>query len=190
MSKKKFKRRQLIIKKAFQIKYAVIVFLAVTVTALAVGADFYLQIQTFIGGQLQQIPGGESYMQSMNQLMYGRILVLLVIAVVVSFIVSHKFAGPIYKLEKSMDKVKKGNLTYKMYLREGDEFTQLAELFNELVYEFRESVELDRRLAAEIKSELEKIEPSLDKETKEKVEAIKEKADKLTGDWIIKEENR
>jgi methyl-accepting chemotaxis protein len=110
--------------------------------------------------------------------------------VVISFIVSHKFAGPIFKLEKSMDKVKKGDLTHKMYLREGDEFTQLAEIFNELVSEFRESVVLDRKLAKEIKSELEEIEPSLDAETKGKVEAIKEKADKLTGDWKIKEENR
>ncbi|MEA3507146.1 MAG: HAMP domain-containing protein [Elusimicrobiota bacterium] len=189
MNKKKFKRRQLIIKKSFQIKYAVIVFLAVMVTAFAVGADFYISIQAFAGEYLQEIPGAEKYMQSMNQIMYGKILVLMVIAVVISFIVSHKFAGPVFKLEKSMDKVKKGDLTHKMYLREGDEFTRLAEIFNGLVSEFRESVELDRRLAADIKSELEEIEPSLDAETKEKVEAIKEKADKITGDWIIKEKN-
>jgi methyl-accepting chemotaxis protein len=185
MSKKHFKRRQLIIKKSFQIKYAVIVFLAVTVTAVAVGTDFYISIQGFLKQYLEDIPGVSEYIQSMNQIMYGKILVLIVIAVVVSFIVSHKFAGPIFKLEKSMLKVKEGDLTYKMYLRDGDEFTQMADIFNDTVAKFRKAVESDRRLAEDIRSGLEEIKVSDDGNLKERIEELKEKADKISSDWKI-----
>ena len=110
------------------------------------------------------------------------------IAVAISLLVSHKFAGPIFKLEKSIKEIYNGNLTYKMYLRAGDELKSLSDYFNSMTDRFRQWVESDRRITREVINKLEEIKNKLDRnEIKEEIGGIQSKLEEVTKNWKIKD---
>ena len=91
---KRDKRQRIIVRKTLQFKYASVVFFAMLITAVTVGADFYYSFYGFVGEYLEEIPGIDQLLSNMNQLLYAKIVVLLIIAVAASILVSHKFVGP------------------------------------------------------------------------------------------------
>ncbi len=50
-----------------------------------------------------------------------------------SILISHRVAGPIYRIERSIEEITRGNLSFKIRLREKDEMKELAERINEMV---------------------------------------------------------
>ena len=183
---KKFKRRQVIIKKSFQLKYAAVVLAAVLVTAVTVGADFYYSLNVFMREYLGEFPQIKELMESMNQMIYAKIVVLLVIAVAVSLLVSHKFAGPLFKLEKTLINLHKGDLTEKMYLRAGDELKDFSEYINGIISNFSDWVKNDRSRAGEAISKLEDIKNKIDNlDAKEEIEKIQNNLKGIAQNWKI-----
>ncbi len=62
------------------------------------------------------------------------ILVVLIPGIVVfSFYVTHRLAGPLYRLEKVAKEVQGGDLSRRIRLRNGDDLLELAEAFNQTV---------------------------------------------------------
>jgi len=112
------------------------------------------------------------------------ILELLFIGVVflISLFISHRIAGPIYKLTLFFDKARSGDFQSKLAFREKDHFQDLAQDYNDLISSFAEKLQKkDQALqsaidaleksgktefAASLKSSLEPI-PNLPKPTKE-----------------------
>jgi methyl-accepting chemotaxis protein len=76
-------------------------------------------------------------------LLRGLPMILLVI-VVVSIFISHEVAGPLVHLEKSMARIGQGDLTEKITLRKGDEFKEIALLFNDMTGGIKQIVIKDR----------------------------------------------
>ena len=54
-----------------------------------------------------------------------------------SIFITHKIAGPLYRLKKSLAMIVEGNLDVKVKLRKGDDLKDLAEHFNMLAEELR-----------------------------------------------------
>ncbi|MEZ5990107.1 MAG: HAMP domain-containing protein [Planctomycetota bacterium] len=46
---------------------------------------------------------------------------------------SHRIAGPAYRIQRSIDRVLRGDLCFRIQLRDGDELAELAETFNRLL---------------------------------------------------------
>ncbi len=61
----------------------------------------------------------------------GFILIIIQIVVLTIFF-SHKLAGPVYRVQLACQRVAKGDLTEKIYLRNGDQLTKLATEFNSM----------------------------------------------------------
>jgi methyl-accepting chemotaxis protein len=59
-------------------------------------------------------------------LLAGGLLVVLV-----SMFLTHRFAGPVYRFEKSVEEMLKGNFNFEIRLRSGDEAKELAGMLNE-----------------------------------------------------------
>ena len=57
----------------------------------------------------------------------------VIIVFIVSLFISHQLAGPGYKIKKSITKIKDGNLNFKVVLREGDKFDDIANELNALI---------------------------------------------------------
>jgi methyl-accepting chemotaxis protein len=71
--------------------------------------------------------------------------------------VSHRFAGPIYRFEKSAQSVGGGDLTHRVSLRTGDELMELQEEFNGMVSGLQALVQKDRNLAQRLSERVDDV---------------------------------
>jgi methyl-accepting chemotaxis protein len=181
---KKTRRKKIVIMKSFQIKYAAIILMAMLVTAVTVGADFYYSLHGLLGASLSELPQLRDFMGSINQLLYAKIVALLVIAAAVSFLVSHKFAGPILKFEEGMNRLYEGNLNHKLYLRKGDELRHLGDYYNNIVDRYRKWAEDDRNVTEEISGRLDAIKDRMqDHGLRDEIEELRMKLNRIAENW-------
>ncbi|MBI5563235.1 MAG: HAMP domain-containing protein [Deltaproteobacteria bacterium] len=139
------KRKTVYIRKRFQADFAVKFLALIVVEAvLAVGVLGYLAMGTVVtgysGGEVV-VAGGRDYF--LPAALLANLVIIGVTAVagfIVLLFVSHKLAGPLYRFEKSLEEIAKGDLTHRFRLREGDEMNSLAERLNEFNSKMEELV--------------------------------------------------
>lgn len=157
MTEQKFQRRTVIVKRQLQLKYIALVFFAVLLGSVLIGTDIYYNLSQVI---LNNAPYLITEVQKFNSLMLARLLVYLVVILLISVFVSHRFAGPIYRFEKSAQAVSQGDLTHRVSLRTGDELLELQEEFNGMIASLQALVQKDRNLVGHL---VERIEETLKK---------------------------
>lgn len=139
-----FERRKMVfINKKLQLHYVLFVFLAMIVTTLiSVGGAYYLIWQT-IAAELA-IPEiiAETLLPALNKvnimLLVSLPLVFLVI-ILLAVAVSHRIAGPIYRVERDLEEIVKGDYSRRIKFRVGDDLQELAEGINKLLDHFTEA---------------------------------------------------
>lgn len=67
-------------------------------------------------------------------------VVFAILAIIVIFI-SHRIAGPLYRLKMYMEKVENGDYSVKLNFRKNDAIHDIAESFNRMVQGIRENFE-------------------------------------------------
>jgi len=147
----KFKRRTVLVKRNLQLKYAAIVFAAVLFTALIVGVGSYLSMFRLIG---QENPSLMPSLLSSLRLDVMKMVIFLGIMFVVSMFVSHRWAGPIYRFERSAQVLSTGDLTHRVSLRTGDELMELQDEINAMVASLQRLVQKDRTLLERLTARL------------------------------------
>jgi nitrogen fixation/metabolism regulation signal transduction histidine kinase len=65
-------------------------------------------------------------------------LAVMSVMFLVSIFLSHRIAGPIYKLSKSMELARDGKLEGPIYFRKNDHFKEVADLFNSMMARLNE----------------------------------------------------
>ncbi|THB71468.1 MAG: methyl-accepting chemotaxis protein [Desulfovibrio sp.] len=136
--KKKFKRKQLYIKKDFQlrfiVKFCIIVLLgSVLSTALVYYFSSDTLTSTFHNSRLALRTTSEVILPA---IIYTNLITLAVIslaAVSVTLYISHKIAGPLYRFETDLELIAKGDLTKRIRLRKEDQLKDLANSLNTFV---------------------------------------------------------
>lgn len=105
-------------------------------------------------------------LHKVNKNLIPWILVLLSLTLLAGIFLTHRIAGPIYNIEKSLDEIKGGNLAKRIYLRWSDEFKDLANLANEFVAKLDKSTSECKELVTKLKQLNEQLKSSItDKET-------------------------
>lgn len=135
---KKFRRKQLFIKKDFQfrfiLKFCVIVLAgSVLSTALVYYFSSGTLTSTYHNSRLAIRTTSEVILPA---IIYTNLITLAVIsaaAIMVTLYISHKIAGPLYRFEKDLEEVSKGDLTKRIRLRKKDQLTDLAESLNTFI---------------------------------------------------------
>ena len=78
------------------------------------------------------------------------VAVMEVVAVVIVFFISKRIsfriAGPVYAIERTLNKMREGDLAQQLKLREGDHFGEVADAINELLSVYRERLASAQRL--------------------------------------------
>jgi nitrogen fixation/metabolism regulation signal transduction histidine kinase len=104
--------------------------------------------------------------------------------------ISHRFAGPVHRFEKSSQIAASGDLTHRVALRTGDELHELQEEFNAMMSSLQSLIQKDRNLAQRLSEKLdalgkriENLNPPL--EIKEDMDAIKIELKHLTQSFKI-----
>ncbi|MFH1258669.1 MAG: methyl-accepting chemotaxis protein [Elusimicrobiota bacterium] len=149
-----FKRKIIIIKRALQFKYMGLIFVSMLLIAFVATWDIYYSVGKIL---TEFEPAAIPIFMKINGLMVLKLLLLVVICLVISLFISHKFAGPVFHLEKLVTLISQGDLTCRAHFRRGDELTELGKVFNEMMDYLQNKVGRNKTLAAKIASRLEEI---------------------------------
>ena len=156
------KRRIYYIEKKFQTKYLLLtIFLLLTYTfafiiiifspyMLTLYLDFY---------SLSEKAEAARTLLLLHSTVWPGIGGIILLFGAVSIFITHKIAGPLYRLKKSLFMITEGNLDVKVKLRKGDDLKDLAEHVNILVDTFRTfvtTVTVDYDLLSDYISEIER----------------------------------
>ncbi len=143
--KKRNNRKSVYIKGSFQANFALKFLILIAVEAiLAVGLFLYLSKSTvtvgYSGSELVLSRTGEYFLPA---LLLSNIVIVGITAVagaVMMILVSHRLAGPLYRFEKSLERISFGDLTYRFTLRKPDEFKELSGRLNDFTATMERSV--------------------------------------------------
>ncbi len=133
---KKFKRRNYFIKKDLQGKYIFSYFILVILGTILFTLFFsYMTYNTLsIIYDDYNLKVGNTPFILFNRILGTHWLLLVfggIAIIVISMFLTHRFAGPIYRFEKSFDEMINGNIADNIVLRRKDDGKELAKKINE-----------------------------------------------------------
>jgi len=138
--KKRFRRRKYLINKPLQFIYSGITIYLLLIGIIVVGtATYYITLDTILsqleaqGGLLQAY----EIVRSINSLIAKRVGILLLTVMVFAFTLAvyylHRLAGPVYRIEKTLNDMAEGKEVSPVVLRKKDFFKSLAESLNKII---------------------------------------------------------
>ena len=140
MSQKRpsYQRRNYYIDKDFQTKF-IIKFCSL----IALGSVFTVALiywlarhSTTVGianGRVAVHTTAEYLLPLLLQTVFVELVIVSIAAIVMTLLVSHKIAGPLYRFKVMLGKLSEGDVSSAMRLREGDQLQQVAIAYNEAI---------------------------------------------------------
>lgn len=126
-----FQRKTILIKKRLQYRYMALIFLSVLLAFVIVGLDIIWTVSKVVNEHPMMQPLLDE-MSSMLPLFGLKIGMYMLMVLIVSAVISHRMAGPVFKFEKSCATLAEGDLSHRVYLRQGDQLTDLQDQFNNM----------------------------------------------------------
>jgi methyl-accepting chemotaxis protein len=160
INKPKFKRRQYLVAKKFQLRYVGWILLFMFLTAVLCSYIIYYTTMVLLGEKLANVyPQGRllSIVHTVNFRILMSFLVASPLVIVIGIYLSHKIAGPIYRMERFLDNMAAGDFSSRIVLRLGDELMTLADAMNRLGDSLKSNVTDERARLDKISAELENI---------------------------------
>jgi len=155
-----FRRKKFVIKRAFQFKIAVIMFLLFTLSAFMVWWEVYSSFQDLIRQGLVHDPAAIRLVSDMTRVVLYKVIIGLVIVWFLALLLSHYLAGPLYRLEECLKLLRGGDLVHRARLRPHDELKGLAAVYNDSVEAIQKRVKAIKDAASQsgdARSALERI---------------------------------
>ncbi len=181
----RFQRKTVLVKRALQLKYIGMVFLSVLVASMIVGGDVYYSLMRVM---LTECPSVTDRVVQFNTVLLVKIALYLGLMLLISLYVSHRFAGPIYRFEKSCQSLSTGDLTHRVALRTGDELMELQEEFNGMAAALQALLQKDRNLVQRLSEKLDEIAKRLPEgagSARDDLKAFKLELDHLTKSFKV-----
>jgi methyl-accepting chemotaxis protein len=180
----KFRRLRYFVSAKYQLKYIgtilLFMFLAVAVSTYTV----YFTGMTIFAEKLSNVYPQARVVPLLNMVNYRILLNILFLIPIVAFIsmyLSHKIAGPIYRLERYLTDMAAGQLMVHVKLRKGDEFGSLAAKINNVTDSLRAAFVNQKTSMTKIVSELDEVKKLTDSKGASIAE-IDSKIDKINGE--------
>ena len=151
-----FQRRTILIKKGLQYKYMSLILISVLVGFLIVGLEISWTLSRIMAEHPMMQPLLD-HMSSLVPLFLLKLGIYMGIVLIVSGVVSHRMAGPIYKFEKSAQIIASGDLTHRVFLRKGDQLTDLQDEFNKMLASIQSRIKEDRDRISQAASRIDEI---------------------------------
>lgn len=137
---RKYKRRIFLIDKSFQLKYVVLLFTVLLFQSLIVMAATFVPqmvVMKFSANIEEKIAASQKFLL-LHGMIWPGIILSMVLLSGFSIFITHKIAGPVYRIKKSLQEIIAGNLNEKIVLRKNDELMDLAENVNFLTANMRD----------------------------------------------------
>jgi methyl-accepting chemotaxis protein len=154
-----WKRRNYFIKKDLQGKYIFSFFIFVVAGSIIFTLIFSLlssNTMTIVYDNYK-LQIGKTPLMLMKEILSAQWIFIVAggfLVVILSMFLTHRFAGPIFRFEKSIEEMTKGNLNFRIYLRSKDEGKELAGKINILIDMLSSNIKEMRRLSEEVDNKL------------------------------------
>ena len=145
-SQKDYKRRQYYIKKDFQSRFIVKFCLLILLGAVLSTAILLLLSQGSLTSTYQnsKLVIKSTASTILPAILYTNLITLALITsamAATTLFISHRLAGPIFRVEKALKEVKDGNLNERLMLRKKDQLVDLADGFNNMTESLKTKLE-------------------------------------------------
>ena len=126
-------RRTIFIKKGLQLRYM----LLITVSVLCGLAIMALELTATLNDLFDAYPVlvqpiYDEFIPIISSFFY-KISIYILFVIIISAILSHKMAGPVYRFEQTCKAIAKGDFSQRVHLRKGDRLQELQEEFNKMM---------------------------------------------------------
>lgn len=153
----KFKRKQYLVQKRFQLKYVGLILALTFLTAALCSYVVYYTTMINLGEKLASVyPQGRlvSIVRIVNFRIILSVLLVSPLVALVGIMLSHRIAGPIFRMEAFLKNMAAGDLTSKITLRAGDELINLSDGMNDVAETLRASFQRQRSQMDKVLAEL------------------------------------
>lgn len=128
-----FQRRTIFIKKSLQLRYMLLIVTCVLCGLAIMGMELVATLNDlFDTYPVLMQPIYDEFIPIASAFFY-KIAIYVLLVVIISAIVSHKMAGPVYRFEQVCKAVAKGDFSQRVHLRKGDRLTDLQDEFNKMM---------------------------------------------------------
>ncbi|MBU1628171.1 hypothetical protein KKB18_12460 [bacterium] len=125
-------RKKYVINKSLQLRLLFKFLFSLLIISFVIVWNFYYATWTMLSNDLRGL-GLTVFKNSISIRMIILSVCLIVVFTTLSIFISHRVAGPIYKIKSVIDEMASGGKTSKIYLRKNDEFKELADSVNNLI---------------------------------------------------------
>ena len=135
MEKTRYKRKQYIVRKEFQLKFIGLILGVVLLSSFIVGYTIYYNSWVMLGGKLANVyPQGRlaDIFRTVNIKILINVIFVTMLCMGIGIVTSHKIAGPIFRIKAFVMGLAAGNYSSRIRLRRGDDLQDLAEELNKL----------------------------------------------------------
>ena len=159
-TKQIFRRRQYLIKRGLQFRYIGLVFVLVIMCSLVTGYTVFTTGWVLLGEKLSNVyPQGRLVyvFRATNLALIRNLFLVSPLVFIIALFSSHKIAGPVYRIEKTLEEINNGNLALKIKFRQGDELWDLADLINVMIENFNKTIASSKDAGKDTRASLEAI---------------------------------
>ncbi|MBI3991297.1 MAG: methyl-accepting chemotaxis protein [Candidatus Omnitrophica bacterium] len=141
------RRRIYFIEKSFQAKF-ILKFCALVVLGglLTIGLLYFLAMQSatvsFVNSRVVVRSTADFILPILIQTVAIVVVIVGFATVIVTLFVSHKIAGPLYRLKKVMQELEGGDFSQDFHIRHLDQLQDLAKTFNTTIKKIRERIQI------------------------------------------------
>ncbi len=143
------KRKQYIVDRRFQFRFTAVVVVSTLLVLLIVSWTIYSNIWVVLLRGTQN-PYFLLVKEQSDADIFLKLALLMIAITIISFFISHKFAGPLHRIRKAARAVGEGNLSSHVDLRRGDEFVDLVGDFNHMTDGLRDFISKDKQTIRDI----------------------------------------
>tara|TARA_B110000908_G_C10027716_1_gene345924 strand:+ start:175 stop:717 length:543 start_codon:yes stop_codon:yes gene_type:complete len=132
-----YKRKTYLINKSFQLKFSLFLVIVVIFSSIVYPMTIYELYSSVAMSLSTQFPhASQEFMEKRGAILQMLIVWQVTFAVlvfVIGIFLSHKIAGPVYKIQKFIRGIKDTNHHDKLILRNGDHFGEVAKDYNKTI---------------------------------------------------------
>jgi len=139
-----FQRRTIFIKKNLQVRYMLLIVLSVLCGLTIMTLELLATLNELFDAYPVLIqPLYDEFLPIAAQFFY-KIAIYVLFVIIISAILSHKMAGPIYRFEQTFRQVAKGDFSQRVHLRKGDQLIELQNEFNKMMDRVQAEIEKNK----------------------------------------------
>lgn len=121
---------------------------------------------------VQQQDALANALRAVNRSLFPKVMVLAVIIFIAGIFISHKIAGPMFRIEKSAEAIRDGDLSVSFKIRKGDEMKEASSALEEMVDSLQADFTRIKMADKMLDDRIDAIEPQIKKEDAHRLREI------------------